>query len=128
MKRTFWVCFSLVMLWCVPAFGGALQVNEGVIATGISDRRPVNVAQSFPVSAGKLYCFSVVSGAETHTSITHVWYRKGKEIARTELPVRSSLWRTWSSKKLIREWTGEWEVKILDEEGNLLLTIPFTLT
>jgi len=117
----------MVFLWGVPAFGGELPVTEGAVATGISDRRPVDAGQSFSVSAGKLYCFSAVSGAAADIIVTHVWYREGKEMARVELPVRSADWGTWPSKTLLPEWTGRWQVTILDGEGNLLLAIPFTV-
>jgi hypothetical protein len=117
----------LAALWFLPGICMAAEVTEAVITTGISERRPVDAGETFPASVGRLYCFTELTGA-ADGKITHVWYREGQEMARIELPVSSSHWRTWSSKTLLPEWTGKWEVQILDGSGNLLKIIPFTLS
>jgi hypothetical protein len=43
------------------------------------------------------------------------------------LPVRSSNWRTWSSKTVLPQWVGQWQVEVLDRDGTLLKTIAFSL-
>jgi hypothetical protein len=104
-----------------------LHVAEGVITTLIRSHSPADAVQTYPATGGKLYCFTRISGGDANSSVFHVWYREGVEMARIELPVRSSDWRTWSAKTLLPEWTGSWKVEILDGDGKLLRTVPFTL-
>lgn len=118
----------LVALWFAPGVCMAMEVSEAAITTGIKDRRPVDVNETFPASTGRLYCFTELTGASPDETVTHVWYREGKEMARVKLPVRSSSWRTWSSKTLLPEWSGKWKVEILDGEEKLLKVIPFALS
>jgi len=94
MKKTMIMFFLLFGLagQSFPAFG--LEVTRIVIAPTIQDREPSGAADSFLGSVGKLYCFSHIIGADQEASVTHVWFWKGKEMARMELPVRSSSWRT----------------------------------
>ena len=68
-----------------------------------------------------------IVGAQEDTEITHVWYYQDSELARVTLPVRSSNWRTYSSKRFLPQWAGKWVVVVLDEEQNEIATIPFLL-
>ncbi len=127
MKRIIPLFVCLAVIWSFPAFGASLKVARGVITTRVVNRAPVDTVKTYAATAGKLECFTRIMGATTDTTVTHVWYYNGKEVARVVLPVRSSDWRTWSSKKISPQWTGSWKVDVLDADGNLLATIPFTL-
>ncbi len=117
MKRLLFPVISLALVLCgVTAFGAGLKVEEGVITTRIVERSPADAVQTYPVTVGKLYCFTHLTGAEGDTDITHVWYLGDKEMGRVSLPVRSSDWRTWSSKTILPQWTGNWRVEVLDAE------------
>jgi hypothetical protein len=105
----------------------AIAIKEGVMATTIENRLPHGVGKQFPATVGMLYCFTTVGGAEVDTSISHTWYYQDKEMAKVVLPVRSILWRTWSSKTILPEWKGNWKVAVTAEDGILLETIPFTI-
>jgi len=104
-----------------------ITIEDWAIATTMENRLPQRTAQSFPVTVGKLYCFTKVVGAKTETSITHTWYHQDKKMAEVVLPVRSLYWRTWSSKKIIPQWKGPWRVEITSKEGSLLKTITFAI-
>jgi hypothetical protein len=84
-------------------------------------------AKTFPAGTERIYCRTLITGAEEPTTVTHVWYREGKTMARVELAVGSSRWRTKSSKRLLPEWTGEWEVRVLDAAGTVLGSATFTV-
>lgn len=127
MKRLSLSLVLLVLLVATPALAGTLKVARGVITTQIVNRQPVDQIQTFSASVGKLYCFTRITGAQGDTTITQVWYHEGKVMARVQLPVRSSDWRTWSSKRIMPGWAGAWKVEVLDAQGNILQTIPFTL-
>jgi hypothetical protein len=104
-----------------------LLTVEAQLCTGIEERMPAGVAESFPADVGKVYLWSKVTGAADTTVIKHVWSYQGKEMAVVELPVKSPSWRTWSYKTILPQWTGRWEVKILDAEGEILKAVPFTI-
>jgi hypothetical protein len=59
--------------------------------------------------------------------VKHCWFYKGEEMAVVELPVRSDAWRTWSYKTILPEWTGDWEVKVMDAGDNVLTSTPFKI-
>ncbi len=97
------------------------------ICEGIEEREPVDKGESFTAQVGKLYCHTLVEGAEDSTAVTHIWYHGEKEMAKVTLPVRSSHWRTWSSKRIIPQWTGWWRVDVLSEEGDTLASAYFVI-
>ena len=104
-----------------------LTIKKGLVATAVENRLPQGVGQEFPATVGTHYCFTAVGGAKTETSNSHTWYYQDKRVAAVVLPVRSILWRTWSSKTIIPEWRGDWKIEVTTEDGILLTTIPFTI-
>ncbi|BCA80276.1 DUF2914 domain-containing protein [Desulfuromonas sp. AOP6] len=129
MKRLSVIAFVAVLAaWLsLPVSAFALEVAEGVITSQVSDRNPVDSLTSYSADVGKLYCFTRIVGAESDSQVTHVWYRGDEEMARVDLAVRSNNWRTWSLKALLPEWVGDWRVDVLDADGTVISTIPFTL-
>jgi len=121
----------LTVLCCLLAVFAAqaapLKVAVGQITTAIEKQMPVDKIENFPADYGKLYCFTRIVGADQETQVTHVWYYQEDEMARVVLPVRSSDWRTYSSKRFLPQWAGQWRVKILDADENELATIAFVL-
>lgn len=107
---------------------GALELTRAVIVRSVIDREPVEPETVFPADVGKISCFTQIGGAASQTYIVHVWFWKDQEMARIELPVRSISWRTWSTKRILSEWTGPWKVVILDEDGTELGTLPFEVS
>lgn len=99
----------------VNAGAADLQVAKGVITTEVVERSPTDIVSSVPSTVGKLYFFTRVEGAEGKTTVTHVWTWNEMEMARIDLPVRSTNWRTFSSKVFLPEWKGQWQVNILGE-------------
>jgi hypothetical protein len=106
-----------------------LAVAEIGVGTGYDreTRLLEGEASIFPAGTPQLWCRTRITGAETPTTITHVWYHRDKTVARVDLHIGSKDWRTVSSKNLLPDWTGPWEVKILDEAGTLLESIRFTV-
>ncbi len=115
----------ILLLLACPLSAAAMTVTDVVITTKISDRAPVNRVEIYPAQQGKLYCFTLIEGATAETSIDHVWLYLGKEMARVTLPVRSAKWRTFSSKKMVPQWKGAWEVRVDDHAGNELTRVQF---
>ncbi len=100
---------------------------EVQVCTGITDRMPTGAGTSFGTDVATLYCWSKITGSKTETTIKHVWSYNGKEMASVELPVKSVAWRTSSQKRILPEWIGNWEVKVVDAAGNTLGSVAFTV-
>jgi hypothetical protein len=108
-----------------PEAQSSIQIEEAVVCQDVVDRTPVGSGDVFAKETQKVYCFSRVVGAAGETQVTHNWYYKGTLKSSVKLTVRSNNWRTWSSKTMMPEWTGEWMVEILSEEGTPLESIIF---
>jgi hypothetical protein len=107
-----------------------LHVLRAYVCKGIEQNEPTEAGKSFvPEADGilRLCCFSEIGGAGEEATILHVWYWGDREMARVELPVRSFRWRTWSTKKILDEWQGEWRVDITDQQGFVLTSLTFSV-
>jgi len=120
MGSLLWMAVSATTVW-------SIEVVDAVITTEVVDRNPVDQVKAFPIQNGKLYCFTRIIGAESATEVHHVWYRGKQLMSRMKLPVNSTDWRTWSAKRFLEDWSGEWHVEIQDVDGNVLQSVDFQL-
>ena len=126
-------CLLVVMCLAVmpaavaqEAGSGDSPVHRAVVCSDVVDREPVGAGTAFSKDVDRVFCFTEIRDLEGAT-ITHAWIHEGTTRARVELDVRSTRWRTWSYKDMRPEWTGRWQVKILDAEGIVLATQEFVL-
>ncbi|MBI2403642.1 MAG: DUF2914 domain-containing protein [Gemmatimonadetes bacterium] len=123
---------TAVTLSCVAAGRGLAQEQTGpvvvdaAVGTAVVDRELQGAAEMFPATVGTVYCFSRIGQTQAGTTIEHVWYFGEEEVARVELSIGGSPWRTWSSKTIPAEATGSWRVDIV-ANGNLLKSLSFTV-
>ncbi|MEA3361819.1 MAG: DUF2914 domain-containing protein [Thermodesulfobacteriota bacterium] len=127
MKSRLFLMVIFIVLGVSLAQAEDLMVADGTITSAIENQLPVDRIESYRADFGKLYCFTRIVGAQGDTEVTHVWYYHDDELARVTLPIRSSDWRTYSSKRFLPQWAGEWRVVVLDGEQNEIATIPFKL-
>jgi hypothetical protein len=59
--------------------------------------------------------------------VEHVWFHGENEIARVRQKVEGPTWRTWTRKRILPEWTGDWRVEVRAEDGTLLAERFFTV-
>lgn len=124
---------SVVTAVALVVFGGGVANAQepmdisvdAVLARDIVDRMPADTGSMFSPDVGKLFLWTKVAGAEGE-SISHVWIH-GPHEAAVELNVGGSPWRTWSSRKINPEWTGEWRVEVRNQAGDVLDTVTFTI-
>ncbi len=90
-------------------------------------RAIIGESATFSSDSERIFCYTKISGADAPTTLTHAWYYKGKTKARVDLNIGAATWRTWSSKKIMPHWVGLWEVKVLDEAGQVLATGNFEI-
>ena len=105
----------------------ALEVTDAAICLNIENRACVDPKEEFSTENETLHCFTRVTGAKEDIEVTHVWYYGDVERARISLSVRSSNWRTYSSKRIQTHETGKWRVEVLGPGNALLKTIPFSV-
>lgn len=106
---------------------GGVQIQDATICQNVVNREPVGAGDVFPKEISKVFCYFRVVGVSGESSVTANWYYKGTLKASVQLPVRSPNWRTWTSKSMSPEWTGEWMVEILSAEGSPLGNIVFVI-
>ncbi|MFH1260074.1 MAG: DUF2914 domain-containing protein [Elusimicrobiota bacterium] len=95
------------------------------IGTGIATKEIDGENTAFPVSVGKVYCWSLIEGAQEPIEIKHQWLREGQLVSEVPLNVKYPRFRTWSYKTLAPELAGNWEVKIVDSQENVLGSLSF---
>lgn len=100
---------------------------DAVLCKSVAEREPIEEDSLFLSDLGKIYCWTLVTGAAGPTTITHVWFYGEKELVSVELEVKSPWFRTWSYKTIPAEWTGDWHVKVYDSEENLLRKLDFKI-
>ncbi len=105
-----------------------MAVEPAAICRDVVAREPVGAGTVFPVSVGKLCCFTRIVNAVPPTVVTHVWYYGDTEKARVSLRVNASIWRTYSSKVIQPHETGIWYVDVLEPNGNRLTSMTFEIT
>lgn len=105
-----------------------LSIETLEVGTAIENREIIGTDSTFTPTVENLFCFTKVTGAQDTTEIFHVWFYDGEEKARTPLTIKSSSWRTWSSKAILPSWTGPWRVAIEDQNGNVLAEKSFRIS
>lgn len=136
MKGNSYVLLTLLFAGVSVLFAGSsfaqtadtLTVTDIKTCTGVQNREPVGVAESFPDTVGRVFCFTVLEGAKEPTTITHVWYHGDTKRGEVSLKVNPPRWRTWSSKTIAKAWTGSWRVDVVSAEGRVLKSASFEIT
>jgi len=112
------------------ADGSEFSVLRAYICRGIEQSEPTEAGKSFipaPDGVLHLWCFSEIGGPARRDTVFHVWHWGEREMARVPLEVRGPRWRTWSTKQILDEWSGEWHVDITDRAGVVLSRLGFSL-
>ena len=130
MKKLIFLILVMVILCSSVAFAQDqenIKVDNAVICTSVEDRQPVGADSVFNADIGRLYCFTKLTSQTDTAEISHVWFFGDTQMAKVDLPVRAKDWRTWSSKRILLEWVGDWKVEIQDSEGNVLYEVFFVV-
>ncbi len=106
---------------------GSIAVEEANICRGVINRKPLGIGETFTASVGKLYCFTKILNRQNLTEISHIWYFGDLKRTEIKLSVKSSKWRTYSSKKIQIHETGDWHVDVVGSLGEVLHTLRFKI-
>ncbi|MBI2201960.1 MAG: DUF2914 domain-containing protein [Armatimonadetes bacterium] len=102
----------------VGAQESGMRVMRDVLATAIENRQPVEANGQITADVGQLFYFTDVQGGPG--TIQHVWIWQGRTMATVTLEVKSSRFRTWSSKRIQPDWKGQWRVEARTSDGAVL--------
>jgi len=107
--------------------GGAAEyaVVDVKLGTGVQDREPLGVAESFKADVGRVYCWTKVTGPEGGGEITHAWYKGGEKMSEVRLALKFASVRTWSYKTLPADGRGDWRVDVVAPDGTVLESVEF---
>ena len=94
-------------------------VSRATFTTAIDNREPTDEVTNLDNEASKIYYFTELKGLKGQT-ITHRWEQNGEVQANVTFNVGGNRWRIWSSKNLKPELSGQWQVMVVDETGNVL--------
>ena len=115
----------LLGLYFTMSSVAAGEVSRAQFATAVVDREPVDNLNVLSNSQNQVSFFSELKGFSGMT-ITHQWLYQGEVMFEKGFAVGGPRWRVWSSKTLLPGWTGEWTVKVLDEQRNSLSETRFS--
>ncbi len=109
----------------------AAQANvvQSTLSWDIQQREPVGDLGSevrIPSSGiSKVYFFTRITDLKGQ-QVVHRWSYQGKSMAEVTLNIGADSWRTYSSKRLIPSWQGDWQVDVL-LDGEVIHSHTFTL-
>ena len=89
----------------------------------VEQRKPIDVDTIFTINGmGALFCFTGMRNTNSNIqTISHIWEYHGRVKAKIEMEVSPSpFWRCWSRKRITENHKGNWRVKILNHEGDLI--------
>jgi len=72
----------------------------------------------------KVILFTEMQGLRGQT-LFHDWYRNGVRQARVKIPVNVNTQRSFSSKFINTQMTGDWQVKVVDAKSTLYIAAEF---
>ena len=130
MKKGIVLSILFVMGMLVLSLPASGQENEFTIArlvigTGVENREPVGVAETFPATTEKVFCFLEATEILKDTEVSFVWFLGEKEMLKTNLPLQTGpKWRTFADKN-IGGMKGDWKVEVRDVKGKLVKDIKF---
>ena len=118
--------FVVSSLAPLPAMAeGSIVVRDFVLSHGIHDWEPISDTDSFHVMDGEAFAFARIQNTGDPTTVSFVWEYGKTHYATIPVNVGTSPgWRTWSTAKLR---SGNWRVKLLDADGEVLLEKAFTV-
>jgi hypothetical protein len=100
-------------------------IKRLVVGTGVESGEPVGVAETFPASTEKVYCFLEAIDISKDMEVSFVWFNGDKEMSKFSVPLKMGpRWRTYAYKNL-RELKGDWKVEIRDSDGKVMKDVKF---
>ena len=97
-----------------PEISGSVARSAFTLA--VVDREPTDEITTLSNDHGRIYYFTELDGMAGQ-KVSHRWLYNGQTMAELTFNVGGPRWRVWSSKSLLPNWTGEWSVAVINEQG-----------
>ncbi len=94
-------------------------VERAVFTSAIEGREPVDELQETDANQARMIFFTELMGFEGQ-EIWHRWIYQNEVMAEVVFQVGGPRWRVHSSKNLMPDWTGPWQVEVVDGYGRVL--------
>lgn len=124
---------AILLFWtavaALPAMGvevSPLKAPELAVCEAVVDRACRGAAKTFSADVEWLTFLTRIDGATGDAFVTHIWRFEGNEVRKVNLPVRTSSYRTWSSKRVLGT-PGKWTCEVLDPLGRSLGVVDFVV-
>lgn len=98
------------------------------MCASLKEGSPCNPGVVFPVSQGKVLCFSSFDPVPRKTSVVHSWFHRDVLITRQKLTLNPPRWSAYSTIQLRESDKGPWRVEIEDQDARLLEVLRFSIT
>lgn len=94
-------------------------VARAVITSGVVDREPRDHLSEVTTDTRRVFFFTEIRNGKG-LKVTHRWLHEGRELAAVDFAIEGDRWRVWSSKQLRPDWTGDWAVEVVTDDGRVL--------
>jgi hypothetical protein len=94
-------------------------VAKAVFTTAVVDGQPTDFRSEIETSVPKVFFYTVLEGMMDQT-VSHRWKYQGKVMAVAKIDVKNDPDKVWSSNEMRPEWTGAWEVEVVDGSGQVI--------
>ncbi len=101
------------------------NISQAVFALKVENRVPKNIVNTINNTVNKIFFFTNLRNLN-NKKITHRWLYNGRNMAEVDFYPKGNRWRVYSSKNLWHKWLGTWQVNVVDEDDNILLSKSFT--
>lgn len=102
-------------------------VGRSVMCENVIDNHPVNETVLFSIANGKAVCFTYLTQVSKKIILFHNWYKTDKLSSRFPLPIEPLQGFALTKIQLRESDKGPWRVEIVDEGGNLLKVLRFSI-
>ena len=105
------------------------HIARAELAQGINKLRPYGRVE-LPFLVGEktrgLYFFTEIKNMKGN-SVFHEWLREGKSIYKRKVIIRGNRWRFYTSKLFTQTSIGQWQVRVITKQGEVLHEINFSV-
>ncbi len=99
------------------------EVQRSQFTTEVISHEPVDNISTGVIGANdefKTFFFYTHITNMAGENIVHRWLYQGNEMAAVTLNIGGDSWRTYSSKRILPRWKGEWEVQVWHQDLQIM--------
>lgn len=101
-------------------------VARAIFTTAVEDGEPTDYLSEVDNTVPEVFFFTELEGLAGET-VMHRWKHEGVVMATANFNVSGDPDKVWSGNKMKPEWTGAWEVEVVDGRGKIIGRGEFAL-